>query len=128
MAKSASLMLAAVILAGSLSTADAQPVVEAPAPSRPVYVLGHVDVPPDPTAEAAAAIRRYVAGAKAEPGALQVDAMQELRPNHFDVIEVWRDQAAFQAHQASPATRRFHDVIAPWRGSPFEERLGARLN
>ena len=102
--------------------------MEAPDPGRPVYVLGHVDVTQDHTAEASAAIRLYVAAAKAERGALQVDAMQELRPNHFDVIGVWRDRAAYQAHQGSPATRRFHDVIAPWRGSPFEERLGSKLN
>ena len=53
--------------------------------------------------------------------------MEELRPNHFDLIEVWRDQAAYQAHAASPTTIRFHDAIAPWRARPFEERLGTDI-
>ena len=58
-----------------------------------------------------------------EPGALRVEAVQEARTNHFDLIEVWRDRAAYEAHAASAATIRFHDTIFPWRGSPFEERL-----
>ena len=102
--------------------------MRAPDPSQPVYVLAHVDVTEEHTAQALAAIRSYVEAAAVEPGVTRVDAAQELRPNHFDVFEVWQDQAAYLAHERSPATLRFHDVIAPWRGSPFEERLGSKAN
>jgi quinol monooxygenase YgiN len=36
---------------------------------------------------------------------------------------VWKDQAAFDAHLASPKTREFRNKIDPLLGSPFDERL-----
>ena len=71
-----------------------------------------------------AAIRICVEAARREPGAMRLEAMQETRPNHFDIIEVWRDDAAYQAHEASPATISFHDAIAPWREVPSRSDWG----
>ena len=116
----------AVWLMGTGSSSS-QPLTRTPDPALPVYVAAHVDVTVEHTAQALAAIRTYVAAARREPSALRVEAMEELRPNHFDLIEVWRDKAAYQAHAVSPTAIRFHDVIAPWRGSPFEERLGTPI-
>jgi quinol monooxygenase YgiN len=92
-----------------------------------VYVTSHVDVTPDYVEQAKAALRAYVAAARSEPGAMRVEAVQEPRPNHFDLVEVWRDRAAYEAHLKTPATIAFHDAIHPWRGSPFEERLGTLI-
>ncbi len=107
--------------------ASSQALTRTPDPSLPVYVAAHVDVSDEHTAQAMAAIRAYVEAARREPGAVRLEAVEELRPNHFDLLEVWRDQPAYQAHAASPATIRFHDAIAPWRASPFEERLGTPI-
>jgi quinol monooxygenase YgiN len=105
--------------------ADAQstPQLGALDPKKPVYVTAHVDVTSGFTDRAAAALKAYVETARREPGAIRVEALQEVRTNHFDLIEVWRDLAAYEAHTAAPATIKFHDTIYPWRGSPFEERL-----
>ncbi len=113
----------AVWLMGTGSSSS-QPLTRTPDPALSVYVAAHVDATIEHTAQALAAIRTYVAAARREPGAVRVEAMEELRPNHFDLIEVWRDEAAYQGHAAGWTAIRFHDVIAPWRGSPFEERLG----
>ena len=107
-----------------IGSSSSQPLTRPPDPALPVYVAAHVDVTVEHTAQALAAIRTYVATARCEPGAVRIEAMEELRPNHFDLIEVWRDEAAYQAHAAGPTAIRFHDVIAPWPESPFEERLG----
>ncbi len=98
-----------------------------PDPRLPVYVTAHVDVTSDHIADAIKAIEAYVTAARHEVGALRIDAIEERRPNHFDLIEVWRDRAAFDAHARSPAAIRFHDAVFPWRGSPFEERLGTAI-
>ena len=119
-------VIAATWLAGA-GPASSQALVRTPDPSLPVYVTAHVDVTAEHTTQALTAIQAYVEAARREPGAVRVEAMEELRPNHFDLIEIWRDQAAYQAHAASPTTIRFHDSIAPWRASPFEERLGTAI-
>jgi quinol monooxygenase YgiN len=116
--------LALALIAGSASS---QALIRPLDPNSPVHVIAHVDVTPDRTAQAMAAIRSYVAAARRQSGAIREEAIEEPRPNHFDLIEVWRDQAAYQAHEANPATIRFHDAIAPWRASPFEERLGTSI-
>ena len=115
---------ASLAAAGS---ASAQALTRTPDPNVPVYVTAHVDVTAEHTAQTMAAIRTYVETARREPAQVRLEAVEELRPNHFDLIEVWRDQADYQAHAASAATIRFHDVIAPWRASPFEERLGTAV-
>ncbi len=122
----ATMLCSAVIVSAPGSAA--QPLIFPPDAARRLYVLAHVDVTEEHTRQAMAAIRSYVGAARREPGAMRLEAMQETRPNHFDIIEVWRDAAAYQAHEASQATISFHDAIAPWRGSPFEERLGSIVN
>ena len=96
-------------------------------PKAPVYVTAHVDVTGDHIDQAIVALKAYVAASKIQPGAVRVEAVEEPRPNHFDLIEVWKDRAAYEAHLKSASTIGFHDAIHPLRGSPFEERLGVLI-
>ena len=88
-------LLAGVAVLASWSAvagpASSQALTRTPDPSLPVYVTAHVDVSDEHTAQAMAAIRAYVEAARREPGAVRLEAVEELRPNHFDLIEVWRD-------------------------------------
>jgi quinol monooxygenase YgiN len=117
-----SLIIAALLLAAGAAHAQSRPpgVLD---PKKPIYVTSHIDVTSEFSKRTAEAIRVYMEAARREPGAVRIEAVQEARDNHFDVLEVWRDRAAYDAHTASAATIHFHDVIFPWRGSPFEERL-----
>jgi quinol monooxygenase YgiN len=117
--------LAALALSFAASAAHAQssPQIGMLDPNKPVYVTSHIDVTPAFIDRTAAALKAYVEAARREPGVVRVDAVQETRTNHFDLLEVWKDLAAFEAHAASPGSVRLHDAIFPWRGSPFEERL-----
>jgi quinol monooxygenase YgiN len=45
-----------------------------------------------------------------------------MRANHFTVIEVWRDQKAFDAHVAAAHTKKYRDDLQPMTGSPLDER------
>jgi quinol monooxygenase YgiN len=119
------LLMGALML--SWVPASAQPLTRFPAPDQAVYVTSHVDVSPAHVDDTIRALRDYVAAARLEDGIVRIDAIQEARPNHFDLIEVWKNPAAYDAHQVNAATILFHDQIHPWRGSPFEERLGGQI-
>jgi quinol monooxygenase YgiN len=119
--------VSALLLSAIGAQASAQGSTDSLPPGQAVYVTSHVDVSPAHVDDTIRALRDYVAAARQESGIVRIDAVQEARPNHFDVIEVWHDPVAYQAHQVNAATIGFHDQIFPWRGSPFEERLGHQI-
>jgi quinol monooxygenase YgiN len=50
------------------------------------------------------------------------------RPNHFTVVETWRDRAAFDTHGMTGPTRRFREHLGPMSGALYDERLYMLLN
>ena len=42
---------------------------------------------------------------------------QTSRPNHFTVVEIWRDQNAYDAHITSAHTKRFREQLTPMSGA-----------
>lgn len=51
---------------------------------------------------------------RAEPGNIEFSVFVEKEdPHSYFVFEIYRDQAAFDAHLASPWTAAFNDRIAP---------------
>src|SRR5581483_2980425 len=96
-------------------------------PGRPagaLYVATFIDVIPTNTAAATAAIERYVADSRKEPGNVRAEALvQDGRANHLFVLEVWRDQAALDAHEAAMTTRDFRGKLQPMLGAPFDQRV-----
>jgi quinol monooxygenase YgiN len=92
--------------------------------SDEIYVVNHVDVTGENADAASALLQRYGADTRKDKGALRVEAaVQMARPNHFVVIEVWRDKAAYDAHVDAAHTKQFREKIQPMLGSPFDERL-----
>jgi quinol monooxygenase YgiN len=39
------------------------------------------------------------------------------------MVEVWDNQAAFEAHLEANHTKQFREKLQPMLGSPFDERL-----
>jgi competence protein ComEC len=94
----------------------------APANSRAVSVVSHVDVAPDP--RVAGMLRRLAEASRMEDGNVRFDVVQHtMRANHFTVVETWRDQKAFDAHVAAAHTRQYRDELQPMTGSPLDERV-----
>jgi quinol monooxygenase YgiN len=92
--------------------------------SRSVYVVTHVDVTPNFTAEATKALREFAAESKKDPGVVRFEVLQQdSRANHYTVVEVWQSRQAFEAHSASEHSKRFREKLQPMLGSPFDERL-----
>jgi autoinducer 2-degrading protein len=94
------------------------------APAGAIYVLTHVDVPPPSKDACIALLRQLTEASRAEPGALRVDVLQQdSRPNHFTVVEAWRDRAAHDSHVMAAHTREFRQKLTPMSGALYDERL-----
>ncbi|HZL31309.1 MAG TPA: antibiotic biosynthesis monooxygenase [Pseudolabrys sp.] len=131
----------------------ADPKKEMRAGKRAVYVLTHVDIIPTeqipPCKRQAnengpcgiALVKNLVAEGRKGAGNLRFDALtQANRPNHMEVVEVWKSAAAQNKHTVSKAVKDFRDELSgiapasgvaadptallnPLTGSLYDERL-----
>ena len=109
----------AVLLIALAVTANAQ------SPQTSFYVVAHVDVPPPNTAKTIALLKQYANDTRKQPGLVRIDIQEEdALPNHFAIVSVWKDKAAFEAHQATSETKRFRDELYPLLGAPLDQRPG----
>lgn len=101
----------------SLGSAESKPARGA------VYVVTHVDVIPPRKDDGVAAVRQLAEDSRQREGNLRFEVLQQTnRPNHFTVMEIWKDAKAMAAHSMAPATRHFRDTLAPATGALYDER------
>jgi quinol monooxygenase YgiN len=95
----------------------------AAAPKNAIYVVTHVDVTGPFKDDAIVMMKKLVADARREPGAERFDFWQQSnRLNHFTLTEIWKDQAALDAHNAASGTRAFRDQIGRMLGALYDDR------
>jgi quinol monooxygenase YgiN len=59
-----------------------------------------------------------------EAGVVRFEVLQQTnRPNHFSVIEIWKDQDAYNRHITAAHTRNFREKLMPMSGALYDERL-----
>ena len=88
-----------------------------------IYVVTHVDVLPN-NPGGAKLLQQYAEETRKEKGAERIELYVQIsRTNHFTLIEVWDNQADFDAHEADPHSKQFRDQLAPMLAGPFDERL-----
>jgi quinol monooxygenase YgiN len=88
-----------------------------------IYVVTHVDVIPPRKDDGVAAVRQLGDDSRQHVGNLRFEVVQQTnRPNHFTVVEIWKDAKALEAHSMAPATRQFRDKLAPATGALYDER------
>ena len=89
-----------------------------------IVVVTHVDVPPPKKDDCIAALKTLVADSRKEPGSVRFDVFQQgSRPNHFSVVEIWKNQRAYDAHIMAAHTKKFRDQLTPMSGALYDERL-----
>jgi quinol monooxygenase YgiN len=88
-----------------------------------LYVVTHVDLTPNYTADGVPLLQKFAADSRKDPGVLRFDLLQEGRKNHLAIVSVWENQAAFDAHVEAAHTKQFREKLQPMLGSPFDERL-----
>jgi quinol monooxygenase YgiN len=113
----------AVVATSTYATlAHAAPTASA---SREVTAITYIDAIPDqfvPQNEekARALLKQMNADTQHDPGLVSFTILRETgRPNHFTLLEVWKTDAAFNAHLAAAHTRAFRDALQPLIGSPY---------
>lgn len=100
-----------------------------PAASRAaIWVVTHVDVPPSSKDATIAELKTLTEASRKDAGNLMFEVVQQTtRPNHFTVVEVWKDGKAFDAHSTAEHTRRFRANLGPMLGAPHDERAYAAV-
>jgi len=87
------------------------------------YVVTHVDVPGNYRDKIMPALDALATQSRKEAGNLRFDvSYQKSRTNHFTVMEVWKDQAANDAHELATHTREFRNVLTPITGALYDQR------
>ena len=65
---------------------------------------------------------------KDEPGCLRFDVIQDREdPNRFYFYEIYRDEAALEAHRQTPHFKLYSGKVQPWLAAPSERRFGRNL-
>jgi quinol monooxygenase YgiN len=89
-----------------------------------VYVVSHVDVPPPRKDEVIAALNPLAEQSRKGAGNLRFEVWQQTsRPNHFTVVEAWKDQNAYDARGSAAPQRTFRATLGPMLGALYDERL-----
>ena len=89
-----------------------------------IYVATHVDVIPPRKDDGVAALKRLGDESRKHDGNLRFEVVQQTnRPNHFTVVEIWKDAKAVEAHSMAAATREFRDKLASMTGALYDERM-----
>ena len=87
------------------------------------YVVSYFETAPAAAGEAAALARAFGEAGRKDDGNLRFDVMQRIgQPNHFSIVEVWKDAKAQGAHAAAAPTKQFRDKLQPLLRSPYDER------
>jgi quinol monooxygenase YgiN len=93
-----------------------------------LYVATYVDVQVGSINQGIELIKQYRQTARAESGNSGVDVVQEIsRPNHFVIIEFWKDQPAFDAHEKAASTAQFRARLKAIHNSPYDQRVHQAL-
>ena len=88
-----------------------------------VYVVAYIEVMPPSTGEAAALLQQYREASRTEAGHVRLEVLQQRgRPDHFALVELWKDQQAFDTHGMAAHTREFREQLQRLRVSPYDER------
>jgi quinol monooxygenase YgiN len=89
-----------------------------------VHVVTHVDVPPPSKDDCISLLKALADESRKEAGMVGFEVLQQTsRPNHFSVIEIWKDQDAYTRHITAPHTKTFREKLTPMSGALYDERL-----
>jgi quinol monooxygenase YgiN len=87
------------------------------------YVVTHVDVFPPGKDTTVGLLKTLVSASRKEDGNLGFDILQQTKsPNHFEVVEVWKNRKDDDAHEVAAPAKEFRDKLAPLTGALYDQR------
>jgi quinol monooxygenase YgiN len=99
--------------------------------SGAVYMVEHVDFSPPSNATGLPLLKELAQMSQKEEGVVRYDVYQEPAPhaNHYSVVAVWANRAAFDAHETAAYTRQYRaSTVPPVLANLYDERLYEPLN
>jgi quinol monooxygenase YgiN len=89
-----------------------------------LYVVTHVDLTPNYLVDGTKLLQKFASDTHKDKGVVRFELFDDIsRKNHFTMVGVWENQAAFDAHLEADHTKQFREKLQPMLGSPFDERL-----
>jgi quinol monooxygenase YgiN len=89
-----------------------------------VVVVTHVDIDPQFVPKAQPLLETFVNDSLDDRGVKSfILITQAGTTNHFQLIEIFRDMRAFDAHVSAGHTVQFRTDLQPFIGAPYDERL-----
>ena len=80
--------------------------------------------PPPRKDEVIAALNPLAEQSRKGGGNQRFDVWQQTsRPNHFTVVEAWKDQKAYDARGTAEPQRTFRAKLGPMLGALYDERI-----
>jgi quinol monooxygenase YgiN len=90
----------------------------------PVYAVTYLDVGTNAVAQGVDLIKKYRDASRRENANLEFTVLQETsRPNRFAIMEGWKDQGAFEAHDKGAAKAEFEGALKLIRNSPPDRHM-----
>lgn len=114
-------MLRICLAAGLLQVAVMRP---ASADESPIYVATYVEVMASSASSAVSMLMQEATASRKDDGNRLAQVLREIgKDNRFVVLEIWKDQQAFETHGKTEHTRRFREQLAAVQNSPPDERV-----
>jgi quinol monooxygenase YgiN len=89
-----------------------------------LYVATHIDIGPPNLARGEALLQTLARAGRASAGNVRFDVWRQSdRPNHFNLVAVWRTRRDFDVFTASATALDFRSSVAPLLGSLYDDRL-----
>jgi quinol monooxygenase YgiN len=89
-----------------------------------MHIVTYVDAQRSSINEALALLRQYRNATAGENGNGRILLLRETsRLNRFVIVEDWKDELSFQAHERGPHTIEFRTRLATIQNSPNDQRL-----
>jgi len=106
------------------AAAAAAPAARAQSSADAVFAVTYLDVGVGAVPQGVELIKKYRDQSRREGANLEFTILQETsRPNRFVIMEGWRDQAAFEAHDKGAAKAEFEGALKPIRNSPPDRKM-----
>jgi quinol monooxygenase YgiN len=91
--------------------------------SNAVYAITHVDVIPPSRESAVGMLKSAASASRMEHGNLAFDVLQQTaRTNHFQVVDIWNNKKAEDAHQIAAETKDLRGKLLPLGGALYDRR------
>jgi quinol monooxygenase YgiN len=96
----------------------------AEAPAGALWAVTHVDIIPPMREVGTERVKQLAEASRGEAGCLRFESLiQDSRPNHFTLVEAWRDERALLGHVQQAHVKAFRGALLPMSGSLYDERL-----